>query len=182
MVSGALRAAPGGGARPGAFVTIATPLGSIRYGNADVSVHAKSRRIDVEANGGSVWVDPAAPARLVGKPKLTGPKAKGGLVLDRVPDPQHLVGACEKAANDSEDKAKSLFAGSAAGGLGSGAAAHMVLRSAARQACLVAEAALGLANQPELTAALTERLERANQRWQRVPLRPEKAPPRPEQK
>lgn len=182
LLSGTLRAAPGGGARAGAFVTIATPLGTVRYGNADVSVQAKSRQVEVEVNSGSVWVEPAEPARLEGKPKLTGPKAKGRLVSTSAPDAGQLVARCEKAAKDSEAKAKSLFAGSSTAGLGRGAAAHMKLRSAARLSCLIAEASLGLANQPELAKTLTQRLEQANQGWQRVPPRPGKGPPRTEQK
>ena len=170
LARGEFRATSGGGARPGAFVTLATPWGTLRYGNADAAIRATSQAAEVSVNTGTVWVDAAPGVKLVGDPKLTGPKARGGLRPTPAYKRDALFNACEADAKAAEDKAESLLRGGSQPGLGAQAAEHMRLRAAARRSCQMAQAALGLAVEPAELAELEKRLENANQRWQRVPV------------
>jgi len=170
LARGEFKATSGGGARPGAFVSVATPWGTLRYGNADAAIRATSQAAEVSVQAGTVWVDAAQGAKLVGDAKLTGPKAKASLRATPGHNLEALVGACEADAKSAEDKAESLLQGRNQPGFGREAAEHMRLRAAARRTCQVAEAGLGLAVEPATAAALEKRLASANQRWQRVPL------------
>lgn len=171
LASGGFKATSGSGARPGAFVTVATPWGTLRYGNADATVRATSQGAEIQVTSGTLWVDAAHGARLIGDPKLTGPKAKASLKASDSISRDALVSACEVDAKAAEDKAEALLQGRGQPGFGAAAAEHVRLRSAARRSCQVAQAALGLAVEPGEAAALEKRLDTANQRWQRVPLR-----------
>lgn len=169
LARGEFKATSGGGARPGAFVTVATPWGTLRYGNADATIRAASQAAEVSVQTGTVWVDAAQGAKLAGDAKLTGPKAKASLRAMPGHDLEALVGACEADAKSAEDKAESLLHRGNQPGLGAEAAEHMRLRAAARRSCQVAEAGLGLAVEPASAIELEKRLASANQRWQRVP-------------
>lgn len=171
LVEGEFKATSGTGARPGAFVTVATPWGTLRYGNAEASIRATSQGAEVSVNTGTVWVDAARGVKLVGEPKLTGPKAKAKLAATATYGRDALIKACEADAKAAEDKAESLLGGRGQTGFGAEAALHMRLRGAARRSCQVAQAALGLALEPTEADALEKRVERANQRWQRLPMR-----------
>lgn len=170
LTLGEFKATSGGGARPGAFVTLATPWGTLRYGNADASIRATSQAAEVSVSTGTVWVDAAQGAKLIGEAKLTGPQAKATLQATTGYSRDALVSACETAAKTAEDKAESLLRGRSQPGFGAEAAQHMRLRAAARRSCQVAQASLGLAIEPAEAVALEKRLDSANQRWQRVPL------------
>lgn len=170
LAEGEFKATSGGGARPGAFVTLATPWGTLRYGNADASIRATSQAAEVSVSTGTVWVDAAQGAKLIGEAKLTGPKAKATLQATSKYSRDALVNACEADAKTAEDKAESLLKGRGQPGFGAEAAEHMRLRAAARRSCQVAQATLGLAVEPAEAAALEKRLDSANRRWQRVPL------------
>ena len=170
LALGEFKATSGGGARPGAFVTLATPWGTLRYGNADAVIRATSQAAEVSVNTGTVWVDAAQGAKLSGEPKLTGPKAKAKLQATSKFSVDTLIEACEADAKTAEDKAEALLKGRHERGFGAQAAEHVRLRAAARRSCQVAQAALGLAIEPAKAAALEKRLDSANQRWRRVPL------------
>lgn len=171
LETGELRAAPGGGARAGALVLVATPLGLVSYGNAGLTLRATSRAHDVQVQSGSAWLEPGAGAKRDGKAELIGPKAKGSLLRLPGHTSAGAVEACEQAANQALELAKRLLGEPPSTGMGDAAAEHMRLRSKARQACLVAEAGLGLAKEPGDAKELRERVARANERWQRVPSR-----------
>lgn len=169
LASGELKATAGGGVRPGAFVTIATPWGTLRYGNADLTIRAASQAAEVLVNAGTVWVEPSVGAKRSGEAKLTGPKAKGLLEATPEHSPEALVRTCELSAKAAEDKAEALVRAPNRAGIGAEAAQHVRLRSAARNSCQIAEAALGLAIEPGVATALAKRLDAADQQWQRVP-------------
>ncbi|HEY6724258.1 MAG TPA: hypothetical protein VI197_09505 [Polyangiaceae bacterium] len=170
LAAGEFKATSGGGARPGAFVTLATPWGTLRYGNADASIRATSQAAEVRVTTGTVWVDAAQGAKLLGDAKLTGPKARATLRATGEYSRDAIVSACEADSKTAEEKAESLLKGRGQPGFGAEAAEHMRLRAAARRSCQVAQATLGLAVEPAEAAALEKRLDGANSRWQRVPL------------
>lgn len=170
LAQGEFKATSGAGARPGAFVTLATPLGTLRYGNAEASIRATSQATEVHVITGTLWVDAAEGAKLLGEAKLTGPKAKATLRGMPGYSRERLVSTCEAAAKTAEEKAESLLRGRSQPGFGAEAAEHMRLRGSARRSCQVAQAALGLAVEPAEAVALEKRLDSASRRWQRVPL------------
>ena len=189
--SGRFRAAPGGGARAGALVLVATPLGTLRYGNAELLLRATSRTNEIQVNSGSAWVEPGAGAKRDGKPALVGPKASGRLLRLPGHTPAGLVAACERAADEAAAMARLLLGKAPPKSVGTAAAEHMRLRSSARQACLIAEASLGLAKEPDDAKQLRDRVVLANRRWQDVPFAaghqnaepgPVKEPPGPRQR
>ncbi len=136
-----------------------------------MTLRATSRAHDVQVQSGSAWLEPGAGAKRDGKAELIGPKAKGSLLRLPGHTSAGAVEACEQAANQALELAKRLLGEPPSTGMGDAAAEHMRLRSKARQACLVAEAGLGLAKEPGDAKELRERVARANERWQRVPSR-----------
>jgi hypothetical protein len=171
LAEGEFRASPGGGARPGAMVVVATPLGTLQYGNADLTVRATSRASELDLNSGSAWLEAGSGARVVGRAKLIGPEAKGRIVKEPNHSATGAVGRCEAKAKEAEAQALDLIKKPQRDGVGAAAAKHMRLRSAARRACRVAESALQLAPEPK-RQPLNGRISAANAAWQRIPNRP----------
>lgn len=169
LTRGELRASQGGGARAGAFVTVATPWGTVRYGHAALVVRVTSRQAEVSVNGGSAWLEAGEGARLVGGTKLTGPKAKGHLLRSPSFSIEKAIAHCEASAALAEQKAKVLLGQPRLPGFGKQAAEHVKLRRRARQACRIAESALQLADKPDVAKPLGQRLSDSNQRWQDLP-------------
>jgi hypothetical protein len=170
LARGEIKTSVGVGARPGALVLIATPFGVIRYGEASLGVKVESRKANVSVETGAAWLAPAEGVRLTGNERLIGPKAEARLQSSKAdPKPAELVEACEKAAQTAKQQAKDLMARNQAPELGERAKQHMQQRSRAREACMVAEAAARLAQQPTQAATLFERVREANRSWSELP-------------
>lgn len=170
LTRGKIATSVGVGARPGALVVIATPFGIARYGEATLNVKVESRRARVQVETGAAWLAAAEGSKLVGKERLIGPKAEARLQAsgDKF-EPKKLVEACEREAQNAKQQAEDLIRHSRAPKLGERARAHMQQRSAAREACLAAEAATKLAREPAESAALEARVTRANLGWSQLP-------------
>lgn len=166
LAEGRLETTSGPGARPGAEVTVASPLGSVRYADATLEIRASGRRLVVSSRAGTAEVEAAPGTKLQGKPRLE-PKQK--LTVVGEPKPERLVEACEKAATEAGNRAQEVLAGGDAGkSLGERAAAHVQARQAARGICSVASAAAATAKEPE-RARLLARVAAADGRWRAVP-------------
>lgn len=162
LVSGALRAELGAGARPGAEVWVGTPFGSIRYARAQAEVRVSEQALELTASVGDVWLEGAAPAA----------ELRVAAAIRRPAAQRLRVGpaleACARAAAESEARAKALL-GPGEVGLGQRAAAHVRARRLARSRCASATATvLAQAPSDELAARLRE-LEEYRRAWQRVP-------------
>jgi hypothetical protein len=170
---------PGRGVRPGTDVWIATPLGVVRFNDAEIEVTVSGRRADhleVTLTGGkAIWmpahgvVTPDAPDAAsfeevaipgsghfsANRAASTGPKL--------LPD---LVGACRQSADAAKQAAAEVLAtanGDAAE-LGQRAFLHVRARQRARAACSVARAALTL-KPGALDSKMLASLDAADQEW-----------------
>jgi len=151
-------------------VLIATPFGVVRYGEATLSVRVEADKAKISVQTGAAWLATAHGARLTGEERLIGPKAEARLQFTKKePNPSALVEACEKEAQTALEQAKDLIARSGAPKLGERAKQHMQQRSQAREACLVAEAASRLAQEPAQATALLGRVSQANRSWSELP-------------
>ncbi|HEY4159117.1 MAG TPA: hypothetical protein VGM29_13505 [Polyangiaceae bacterium] len=172
LSAGQVATASGMGARPGAEVLIATPLGTIRYGDAalDADVGPKGLRINVKQ--GEVWLEPEA----LGSPPFTNPlhppKGRAALTTHAI-DTQKLLADCEAAAKRAEAGARNVVAPTPdAGALGDRVAEHVKERGQARAACSIAAAAAGLVTDPAERQNIWAAVTRWDGLWQSVPRTP----------
>lgn len=163
----------GPGARPGAEAMIATPFGTVTYGDARLTATLSGKKLVVSVHSGVAWVRPAPGAKRDG-PEKVQPKQKATLQLSGPLDTKKLVSLCRQAAEETARRARAVIhkpAAKDAGSLGERAAAHVRARKAARQVCATAEAAAGRTSDPTERKRLWGELERSGKLWQAVPRR-----------
>ncbi|MES1175965.1 MAG: hypothetical protein ABUL62_16710 [Myxococcales bacterium] len=174
LAKGQLSTSANLGVRPGAEVLIATPQGTVRYGDAALDVELADKGLRVRVKQGEAWVEPEAR----GKPHFKNPVRSGGEArLPPRPAPAaELVTSCETAAQVTAESAarvlaRDVAADAGAASLGERAAAHMRDRGKARMACAVAAAAIGALPATAATEreGLSESVAHADELWQRVP-------------
>ncbi|HMJ15961.1 MAG TPA: hypothetical protein VK524_31310 [Polyangiaceae bacterium] len=169
LSKGTLRTTAGPGARPGAQVLVFTPLGWLRYGDADLEARVTERTVQVQVRAGDAWMEPAFGATRQG-PDHVRPRAKAALRLGRVATPQAAVTACQEAAQAAARAAEIvLAAGQSPASLGQRAADQLRARQTARALCGSALAVLGNARDATPAKDLEERLKEADALWQKVP-------------
>jgi len=175
LAEGKVTVGSGMGARPGAEVLIATPVATVRYGDAEFSLALDQKRLSVEVRTGQVEVDPATPASKAPKSPM---HAKDKLVIPlRKPDVVALMARCKEAAEAAESSARRVGDRSLPEPLGERAQAHVRARKTARTACTIAAAATGLVADPEAAAGLWAEAVRWEGLWESIPhLRPPQAP------
>ncbi|HEY4104314.1 MAG TPA: hypothetical protein VGM44_10500 [Polyangiaceae bacterium] len=159
------------GVRPGAEVLIATPLGSIHYGDAAIDVQFDTRGLHLRVNGGKAWLDAADPdpKHPIKNPLLVKQEA-------RLPSTHATAGAradaCQKAAETAAASAVRVLAPPSStpqDSLGARAAEQMRDRAAARTACSVAAAAAGAVADPAERQSLWASITHSDELWQSVP-------------
>jgi hypothetical protein len=174
LASGQLSTSANLGVRPGAEVLIATPQGTVRYGDAALDVELADKGLRVRVKQGEAWVEPEAR----GKPRFKNPVRNGeqARLLPRPAPAAELVATCQAAAQASAESAARVLgrdagADAGAGSLGERAAAHMRERGKARMACAVAAAAIGALKGTEATdvQSLSASVAHADELWQSVP-------------
>ena len=160
------------GVRPGAEVLIATPGGTVRYGDAALDVEFAGVGLRVRVKQGEAWVEPETK----GKPPFKNP-VRIGAEARLLPEPRsarELVATCQAAAQVAADSAQHVLhqapsADAGASTLGERAAAHMRDRAQARVACAIASAALGGNDDATERGSLSASVARADLLWQSVP-------------
>lgn len=165
LVEGSLESTAGAGARPGAEVAIFTPLGTISYGDAQISIRASKTRVEVSSTKGEAWVFAAKSASRKGPEKLAAAKDK--TVLTGPGTVEALLKDCEQAAEQAEALGRAVLApaGGDAGSLGDRAAAHLRARQAARRACGAARAGASAEPDADKRGGFEQRVEQAGRRW-----------------
>ncbi len=197
---GVLTAAAGAGARPGAMVWVSTPHGLVEWGEAQLVVEVAAGHTQAKLQTGAIAVRAAAGSSLTQPKGATQARlsARGTVKLQGSPSLEALTAACEAAAAATEEAARALFSGPTAdparpatsppggakpapsgaappsgaqkSGLGGLARAHAEARSAAREACASAGAAL--AGESQATPSeVASRLAKADVRWRQIPRR-----------
>ena len=177
LAQGRLQTSQNLGVRPGAEVLIATPLGTIRYGDAAIDVELGSKGLHLRVKQGEAWLDPqAAGVRPFKNPlrsadEVALPPGKIG--------PTALAEACAAAAEVAAESARRVL-GTAAPepartppgpepSLGERAAAQIRDRSGARAACSMAAAAAGSVLDPAARQSLWASIAHSDELWQSVP-------------
>ena len=158
------------GVRPGAEVLIATPSGTVHYGDAALDLEFSAKGLRVRVKQGEAWLEPEAR----GKPKFKNPVHSGAearLAAD-VPTAQALLAACQAAAQNAQESALRVLSPAdpaTVSSLGMRAAAQMRDRAAARTACAMAAAEVGATRDSAERQRLSESVVHADELWQSVP-------------
>lgn len=165
LASGTFSSTAGPGARPGAEVVVFTPLGTVSYGDAQITVRASKNKVDVSSAKGEAWVLPAQGATRKGPEKASGPKDKPLLTGPGTVEP--LVKECERAAERAEGLARAVLSPATGDGgtLGERAAAHLEARKAARRACGAARAGARTEPDADKRSGFERRVQEAGSRW-----------------
>jgi hypothetical protein len=162
------------GVRPGAEVLIATPQGTVRYGDAALDIELTKTGLRVRVKQGEAWVDPEAQ----GKPRFKNPVRSGGeaRLQSRAAAPAALVATCQTAARAAAESAVRVLTPAAkidagTSSLGERAAEHMRARVKARVECAMAAAAIGALPTAEATEreTLSASVAQADELWRNVP-------------
>jgi hypothetical protein len=165
MTRGGAVTATWAGARPGAEVLIATPMGVVRYGDATLDVRVGNRTLRVQAAVGDAFID-------VGDGS-TGERVPAGSHADRKGaevDIKALVAECDKGARAAEALAREVLSpDDSKVSLGERAQAHVQGRKAARMKCAIAEAALGTLKMGQDRDDLGKTVAASEARWRGVP-------------
>ena len=168
LAKGRLSTAANLGVRPGAEVLIASPSGTIHYGDAALDVEYGVKGFGMHVKQGEASLEPA----VRGKPAFKNPVRSGEARLPpQTVDLPALAQACQIAAETAHESAEHVLGMGirAIATLGARAAAHMRDRSAARSACAMAAAALGASADSAQTSPLAATIAHADELWQSVP-------------
>jgi len=178
LSSGKLRTTMGAGARPGAEVMVATPAGTIRYGDALLEARVSALRVNVWVRAGDAWLEPIANATRTGTEHLVGPQGKASLAISKTVTAEELVTTCAKAAAVAAEMARAVVSNPAQAktSLGQRAAEHLRARRAARAACASSAARVGQLDDLAERQRLQGLMESSERLWQVVPPVEESAP------
>jgi hypothetical protein len=170
LAEGKLSTSSNLGVRPGAEVLIATPVGTIHYGDAAIDVQFGQKGLRLRVKEGEAWLAPRDPAAPPVNNPLRSPQ-EAALPASKV-TPSALADACKASAETAAGSARRVLGlGSVvqAGSLGTRAAAHMRDRAAARAACATAAAATGSVTDPAERQSLWVSIAHSDEVWQSVP-------------
>jgi hypothetical protein len=170
LTTGQLSTSANLGVRPGAEVLIATPLGTVHYGDAALDVELSAKGLRVRVKQGEAWVEPEK----AGMPPFKNPVGSGAeaRLPGRPSNAQALLDSCETAAQHARDSAEQVLTAGQAGAtssLGARAAENMRARAAARSECAMAAAALGTLEDPAERQRLSAAVAHADELWRSVP-------------
>lgn len=158
------------GVRPGAEVLIATPSGTVHYGDAALDLEFGPKGLRVRVKQGEAWLEPEAR----GKPTFKNPVHSGAEARLAVghPSAEALLSTCQTAAQNAQESAQRVLGPAEPGTaptLGARAAAQMRDRAAARTACAMAAAEVGATRDPAERQRLSASIVHADELWQSVP-------------
>jgi hypothetical protein len=153
VATGTVKTTAGAGARAGAEVILATPLGALHFADAALEVRVGERELDVRVDtGGATLVSPngqkggadaGAPDLVLGpkgRKRLSGAVVAGDLV-SRCREAAGALGATPPAPAPSGSSSRTL--------LGQWSVAQLKARQGTRWACAIARAAAGRLDGPE---------------------------------
>ena len=168
LASGRVSTSANLGVRPGAEVLIATPFGTVRYGDAALEIEVGPHGLDLQVKQGEAWLEPETAAKKPFKNPLGGHRRAS--LASMGASPSALVDRCQAAAQHADESARRVLENAPdAGSLGDRAAAQVRDRAAARRACAMAAAAVGSVTEPAQRQQLWASLTRWEGLWQSVP-------------
>src|SRR5690606_39260341 len=149
---------------------IATPFGTLRYGDAALTAEVQEKDLRVTIERGALAAELAPGVQGFPAKALTGPN--GRAVLTSAPDAAGLVAACETAAREAHESAARVLAARSGPPRGSEAGKHLVLRRRARSLCASAAASVARVADPAARSRLGDQLDRADGLWQTIARAP----------
>ncbi|MCA9641979.1 MAG: hypothetical protein H6718_17045 [Polyangiaceae bacterium] len=191
LAYGDLKSGSGSGMRPGAQVRVATPQGSVWWGDTKLTLKVTRTETAVAVETGNALLAPAPGSTLKGKAEVQA--TQQGKLLGPPADAKRsevLVKACEESALQAAKLAQEVLAPTNAapapssagdratrGNLGTRARDHAESRGKARKVCAEAWASVGAGDaKGGPLSALEGRLEAADTKWREVPMPARKAP------
>jgi hypothetical protein len=167
--AGRVKSSSGTGVRPGADFSIATPLGYLSYGDADLesTVEPSRWQIDVRRGDATTLAVPGANGLPAGP--ISGPN--GHATVSGTPDPLALVANCQHAAREAAEGAERVLSAPDRAALGKVAALQLGARRKARGACASAEASLDREQDDVRKSRLKDQIIAAERLWRTIPLR-----------
>jgi hypothetical protein len=165
---GRVKSSSGTGVRPGGEFLIASPFGSVAYGDADLDVTVRASSLELELRRGEL-VTELAPGTS-GYPK-DGLKGTGRAKVEGTADPAKLLDGCEVAAKEAAESAGRVLSAAGKQDMAKEAASQLVVRRRARAVCAIAAAGLEREPDPSKKSALEQRLAAAERAWRTVPSR-----------
>jgi hypothetical protein len=168
LARGKVQSGSGMSSRPGAEVLIATPVGTVRYADADFTLALDEKRLSVEVRAGQVQLDPASDTQSKGWKSALHAKDKLSVPLGK-PDAAQLMARCQAAAEAAESTARRVGDRNATEPLGERAQAHVRARKTARAACTIAASATGLVADSNARAGLWAEAVRWEGLWETIP-------------
>jgi hypothetical protein len=158
------------GVRPGAEVLIATPVGTVHFGDAAIDVQFDLKGLRMRVKEGEAWLEPREASTTPLKNPLRSPK-EAALPASKV-GAAGLADACLASAEAAAESARRVLEPGASpqmGTIGARAASQMRDRSAARAACAIAAAATGSVADPAERQRLWASIAHSDEVWQSVP-------------
>jgi hypothetical protein len=157
VASGVFSSTAGPGSRAGAEVLVGTPLGTVRYGDANLRIDVRPTGVEVNVKQGSARFDRAVESNQAAEATQTLEGPKGRVSIAASTDPARLVERCNELRSSVARgrKPAAAAAGSAGPVLGSWAATQLKTRQQARMACASARAASGRLDEPERSRLLS---------------------------
>jgi hypothetical protein len=157
VASGVFSSTAGPGSRAGAEVLVGTPLGTVRYGDANLRIDVRPKGVEVNVRQGSARFDRAAESKQAAEATQTLEAPKGRVSIAASTDAVRLVEHCNELRSSVARgrKPTAAAAGSAGPLLGSWAATQLKMRQEARIACASAHAASGRLDEPERSRLLS---------------------------
>lgn len=156
VASGVFSSSAGPGSRAGAEVLVGTPLGTVRYGDANLRLDVRAQGIELNVKQGSARFDRTA-GGLTAAPTQTVESPNGRVSIAATADAARLVQRCNELRSEVARGRKPSIpaAASASPLLGSWAVTQLKARQAARIACSTARAASGRLDEPERSRLLS---------------------------
>jgi hypothetical protein len=174
LSDGSLSTSENLGVRPGAEVLIATPSGTIHYGDAAIDVQYGAKGLRLRVKQGEAWLEPQDPSAPHAKNPLRSPKEAA--LPPSKSTAAGLADACKAVAEAAAESARSMLGvaspnqlAQSGRSLGERAAAQIRDRAAARAACSTAAAAAGRLTDPAARQSLWASIAHSDELWQSVP-------------
>jgi hypothetical protein len=169
LARGRVVATAGMGSRPGAEVLIATPVATVHYADAELTLELSEKSLSIAVRVGSADVMGLPPPRKPLKSPLK-PRDKLNVPVGE-PEPARLIADCKAAAERAEQLARRVADAAATEPLGQRAQEHAKARKFARSSCAVAAAATGLVADPTTRAGLWAEATSWEALWESIPRR-----------
>jgi hypothetical protein len=157
VASGVFSSTAGPGSRAGAEVLVGTPLGTVRYADANLRIDVRPKSLELNVKQGNALFDRAADSTTVAPATQTLDGPKGRVSIAASTDATGLVQRCSELRSSITRGHKPAAPAAASAGplLGSWAVTQLKTRQAARIACASARAASGRLDEPDRSRLLS---------------------------